>query len=577
MKKWGIFGLVLFMFSALEASAQKKMPAYPAFVYGHIVWEDESTSVSLRELVKGYQDRQIPVSGVIIDSPWETAYNTFEFDLKRFPDYKKLISELKGQDLALIMWATCAINTDDPDYNLALQKGYFAPGLEKFKWWKGTGGLIDYQNPEAMKFWHRRMDKALDLGIDGWKVDGVDATIALKSLKKRNQYAADYYADFFHYSREHTGRPMVIMARGIEQFNEHTLSLPSWVNPFRAGLDLKYAAVEDSFMTWMGDQDPTWGGMRDAFIDFRLSADAGYLVPGFDIAGYRDGKPDKELFLRWAQWGAFAPFMENGGVAEHRPWKFGEDAVAIYRRLAVWHEELGWYFYSLSEQNFLAGKSLVEMNGKSYLLGDAVSVTPIFSAGGKAAFKLPDGDWRYWYNLSQGVRGGSAVSRQFPLSEFPVYVREGSLVPLWVKSAFGGHKLNPAFASQDTFWLLPGQGQGSRTLIFPEGGRGKVSWKRGAKGIEVVAEGLRREVVLLVEGIDNDPGDIVKTDKELEKSTLGKIAFFIKTIATGGKYLDKKNCEEITPGPGAEYCLKKDQLYAELIPENGRAEIKISF
>ena len=576
MKKILTATVIFFLFCSV-AGAEKKMPAYPAFVYGHIVWEDESTSSSLRDLIKGYQDRQIPISGVIIDSPWETSYNSFEFDAQRFPDYQKLISEIKSQDLALILWITCAVNTDDPEYQSALDKGYFAPGLEKFKWWKGTGGLIDYQNPEAMKFWHQRMDKALDLGIDSWKVDGVDGMIALKSLKKRNEYAAAYYADFFHYSREHTGRPLVIMARGIEQFNEQSFGLPGWINPFHAGLDLQYAAVQDSFMTWMGDQDPTWDGIRDAFLDFTLSVNAGYLVPGFDIGGYREGKPDKELFIRWSQWGAFIPFMENGGVSEHRPWKFGEDAVEIYRKLAVWHEELGWYFYSLAEQKYLAGKSLVEMQGKAYLLGDDIWAAPILSSGGKVNFKMPEGNWRYWFNLSQGAKGGGAVSKSFPLSEFPVYVREGGLIPLWVNSQFGGHKLNSAFSSQDTFWLLPGVGQGSRSLIYPEGGKGKVRWKRDAKGIEVSAEGLKREVVLLVEGINNEPGNIMKTDKEMEKSALGKVVFFIKTVATGGRYLEKNDCEAIRPGPDAEYCVKKDQLYAELIPENGRAEIKISF
>jgi alpha-glucosidase (family GH31 glycosyl hydrolase) len=58
-----------------------------------------------------------------------------------------LIAELKSQDLAVILWITSAINTDNPDYELALEKGYFAKGREKYKWWKGTGGLIDYKNP----------------------------------------------------------------------------------------------------------------------------------------------------------------------------------------------------------------------------------------------------------------------------------------------------------------------------------------------------------------------------------------------------------------------------------------------
>ena len=232
--------------------------------------------------------------------------------------------------------------------------------------------------------------------------------------------------------------------------------------------------------------------------------------PGFNIGGYRGGKESKELFIRWAQWGAFVPFMENGGVSEHRPWKYGDDATDIYRKLATWHEELGWYFYSLAPERFRTRKSLIEMTGKSYLLGDEIFIAPILKKDGKLDAKLPDGNWKYWYNLTKGFQGGAALAQDYSLAEFPVYLKEGSLVPLWVKYPYGGHKLNASFTSQDTFWLLPGAGQGSRAIIYPDGGEGKVNWKRNAGGIEVSAEGVKREVMLLVEGAAGEPRKILK-------------------------------------------------------------------
>ena len=577
-KRLGALAAGIFLLAVCGRAEQGKVPDFPAFIFGHIVWEDESTSQSLRDLVKGYQDRQIPVSGVIIDSPWETAYNTFEFDTKRFPDYQKLIAELKGQNLAVILWITSAINTDDPDYNYALKKGYFAPGLEKYKWWKGTGGLIDYKNGEAMKFWHQRMDKALDLGIDGWKVDGIDGAIAVKSLKKRNEYAKDYYSDMFYYSREHTGKPTVVMARGIERYNEHSMSLPSWVNPLHLGIDLAYAPLEASFMTWTGDHNPNWDGIQDAWLDFKLCAEAGYLSPGFDIYGYRNGKPNKELFVRWAEWGAFVPFMENGGVPDHRPWSFGEDVLGIYRQLAVWHEELGWYFYSLVPERFASRHSLIEPQGKSYFLGDSILVAPILKPDGKVSARFPQGRWRYWFDFEKVYQQGDAIPRRFPLEEFPVYIREASLVPLWVKSPFGHHQLNSAFVSQDTFWLLPGSGEGTRGIYYPDHGRGKVSWKRDAQTVRVSAEGLETEVVLLVEGVGAGPGKIERTDRELEKSAVGKMVSFLKkTTAAGGKTLEKVDCEKLKPGGGAQYCVRGSQLFVEMNPVFGKAELEISF
>jgi len=552
MRKILVFGLGIFLASALAPAPDKKIPEYPAFIFGHIVWEDESTTQSLRDLVKGYQEREIPVSGVIIDSPWETAYNNFEFDAKRYPEYQKLLSDLKSQNIAVILWITSAINTEDPEYQYALEKGYYFPGFEKYKWWKGTGGLIDYNNPEAMKFWHRRVNKALDLGIDGWKVDGVEGAVAVRGINKQREYSRLYYSDFFYYSREHTGRPIVIMARGIEEFNEHSSGLPRWTNPLRLGPDIVFAPQEVSFMTWMGDQTPNWDGIKDAHRDFGKSVQAGYLVPGFDIGGYRSGDPDKELFIRWAQFGAFVPMMENGGNPEHRPWEFGEDAVEIYRQLAVWHEELKWYLYSLAEEKFLAKKSLVEMHGKNFLLGDSIFVAPILKPGGKISFQLPEGNWRSWYDLSKTFKTGETINQQFPISEFPVYVIEGSLIPLWVSSKYG-HLLNASFASQDTFWLLPGNGEGTRVLLDPDGNQGSVSWKRTETSIEVSAQGLKREVILLAEEINKTPLSVSSSDKSLKKV----------------------ECSSIKPAGEDEFCQQDQKLFLRLIPKEGKVDAKI--
>ena len=71
---------------------------------------------------------------------------------------------------------------------------------------------------------------------------------------------------------------------------------------------------------------------------FNFSLRAGYANFGSDIGGYRRGPGKlgrtKELFIRWAQLGAFSPLMENGGDKEHRPWKFdnNNETLNIYKK-----------------------------------------------------------------------------------------------------------------------------------------------------------------------------------------------------------------------------------------------------
>jgi alpha-glucosidase len=97
---------------------------------------------------------------------------------------------------------------------------------------------------------------------------------------------------------------------------------------------------------WVGDQDPTFDGLQDALRNMFHSAWRNYVNFGSDIGGYRTGPGPlgrtKELFLRWAQLGAFVPLMENGGNKEHRPWEFDStnETLNIYRKFVHIHTEV---------------------------------------------------------------------------------------------------------------------------------------------------------------------------------------------------------------------------------------------
>ena len=69
-------------------------PPWPQWAWEHWVWEDESTQESVLTLVDGYLDRGIPVSAVIVDSPWAIGYNDFEWDNELYPDPQGMVDDL---------------------------------------------------------------------------------------------------------------------------------------------------------------------------------------------------------------------------------------------------------------------------------------------------------------------------------------------------------------------------------------------------------------------------------------------------------------------------------------------------
>jgi alpha-glucosidase (family GH31 glycosyl hydrolase) len=156
---------------------------YHGWAHKHWVWNHNSENYqdNTMKLVNDYLEHNIPVGGVDIDSMWETAFNNFQPDPTRFPDMAGMIKELHDMNIRVITWATSMINVENPDYDMCVEKDYLVKNgkgvVRPLGWWHGEGALLDYSNPEAVSWWHSKMDTILDMGVDGFKTDGTDPYI----------------------------------------------------------------------------------------------------------------------------------------------------------------------------------------------------------------------------------------------------------------------------------------------------------------------------------------------------------------------------------------------------------------
>jgi len=422
-----------------EDEPEKLTAPWPEWAFHHWVWEDESTQESATALVDGYLENDIPVGAIIIDSPWETGYNTFEFDPVLYPDPQGMIDYFHSKGVRVFLWITSTINIDTELYSYAQEKDYFMrrdEGTEAiFEWWKGQGSLIDFFNPEALAWWHGLVDKALALGIDGWKCDGTDYYALLANALyspglgrkvERIEYSHAYYRDFFNYTREKLGEDRLITARPVDNYGARL-----------GGEMFSFAPREINWAGWVGDQDATFAGLKAALNNMLYSSKLGYIAFGSDIGGYREESdiPEgrtKELFIRWAQQGAFSPVMENGGGGEHRPWIFDPETTEIYRRFTKIHYVLIPYLMEEGAKAYEKENSLmtfIEDNEDRYLLGPDILVAPMLEPGTSRTVKFPeDGDWVYLFDRSKIHSGDTEASLNIPLSEFPVFLRRGSSI-----------------------------------------------------------------------------------------------------------------------------------------------------
>ncbi len=474
------------------------VPVPPLWTFG--LWMSRfgyKNRAELEKIAAELRARRIPADVLHLDPFWLKPGHAcdLEWDERAFPNPDEMLRELAEQGFKVCLWEQPYVPAGTEMFREGDEKGYFAkdeqgrtlliPDFEE----KDTG-IVDFTNPEAVRWYQEKHRRLLQRGAAVFKTDMGEA-VPREAVFADGRTGAELHNLYpLLYNR-------TVWEAVAERWNGRGVV---WG---RSG----YAGSQRYPVQWGGDSFTTFEEMAAVLrggLSYGLSG-----VPFWsqDIGGFQGNKPDPELYIRWAQWGLFNSHSRCHGVQPREPWEYGEEAERIFRKF----DELRYRLlptlwaaaYEASELGLPIMRPLVlEFQDDpttwhietEYLFGPWILVVPVLERGGHVRFYLPRGRWLdFW--TGKLLKGPSWHERQVPLEEMPLFLRDGALLPKAPLAQFVGEKrwepleLELFVTSESSWTLRDEEGQPQRVSVHVQDGRAEIHWEPRPPAVELLWRG----------------------------------------------------------------------------------------
>lgn len=404
----------------------------PAWTFG--LWLSSSFTTSYDEktvlsFVDGMAQRKIPLSVFHFDCYWmkENEWCGFQWDKDVFPDVEGLLRKLHDRGLKVCVWINPYIGQKSPTFDEAAENGYFLmrPNGDIWQWdrWQGGMGVIDFTNPDAVKWYQDKLRGLMAQGVDCFKTDfgeRIPTDVVYHNgadpVWMHNYYTYLYNKAVFDVIKEVKGvDEAVVFARsatvGGQQFPVH----------------------------WGGDCSSTYVSMAESIRGGLSLCLSGFGFWSHDMGGF-EGTAPAHVYKRWLAFGLLSSHSRLHGSGSYRvPWLFGEEAVEVCRYFTELKCRLMPYLYAKAVEASETGipmmrAMLLEFDDlgcedcdRQYMLGDSLLVAPVLREDGAVDYYLPRGKWTHLLT-GETVEGSGWRRDRYDFLSLPLFVRENTIL-----------------------------------------------------------------------------------------------------------------------------------------------------
>jgi len=429
----------------------------------------------VREIANRLRADKIPSDVLWLDIDYQFRNRPFTVNSKTFPDFPKLIADLRKQHFRLVTITDLHIahvpNQGYAPYDTGHAGDHFVKNPDGSEFvgvvWPGPAVFPDFTRAKTRDWWGELYKQFVQDGVAGfWNdmnepavFDGPGSTMPLDSVHRIEE------PGFTARTATHAEIHNIMGLENARATFEGLRKLRPNERPFvltRA----TFAGGQRYGFTWTGDNAATWNHLRLATQQVLNLGLSGISFVGADVGGF-NGSPSPDLLTRWTQLAAFGPFFRNHSGKDtlpHEVWTAGPEKEAICRRYIETRYRLLPYIYTLAEESSRTGLPLMRpiflefpanVTGfgdldSEFLLGPSLLVAPQpwgetlddytvsfpkgpwydFWTGAKAAVPPPEP------SIAERVKAGPDADFPEPpkihpkLDTLPVYVRGGSIIPL---------------------------------------------------------------------------------------------------------------------------------------------------
>ncbi len=466
-----------------KAIGTSYVPPFWAFGYQQCRWSYHNAE-AVSNVVKGYNDANIPLDCVYLDIDYMEHYKDFTVDEEKFPEFEKYVADMKAQNIHLIPIIDAGVKKEDgyDVYEEGRDKGYFCKLEDGSDFeggvWPGIVGFPDFLRADVREWFGSKYKFLTDMGIDGFWNDmnepaifystrGLDEAIEKASnLKGKNLDLSKFFElkDTFlglsNSAKDYSSIHHLIDGKLVCHDKVHNIYGANMTKAageyfekeFGKGKILmfsraSYVGAHRSSGIWFGDNHSWWSHI---LLNLKMLPSAnmcGFLYCGADLGGFNENAT-RDLVLRFLALGVFTPLMRNHAAlgtrnqecyAFENPEDFKDIIEVRYRLIPYLYKT----FCKASEENDLIFRPLsfdypedkIARECETQLMfGDECMICPVYEQNVNGRYVYLPEDMTF-VKLS----GTKVETKEMPkgthyievaLNEVPLFLKKGKQIPL---------------------------------------------------------------------------------------------------------------------------------------------------